>query len=527
MHIAVSELIPYYRPSECGLRAYLKKRGHEEEPRSEFDELLVKLGRKHEKDHLSVLGKYLDISLFPEPERVARTKEAVASGTAVIYQGTLSAALQISGQDVVVTGQPDFLVRQPAGHVIRDSKISLRITEEDHPEIFLQMQLYGWLFEQTFGVRPVALEVHSGRGTVVPIPNDTVVNAFKLLQMLLNLYGSKSEPYSPVGWTKCSGCCFRNYCWSRAVANRDVALVMGVDQGLASTLHNDGILTRADLLSRHDQQSLGDIRRPHGTGYRKVGTAAAKILRMADVMDRNCEVILMRPAIPDCPNYCMFDLEGMPSHMDELEKVYLWGLQVFGENRGEYLPATARFGPNGERDGWDQFLDNAESIFANYGNIPIVHWSPYERIKLDLYIRKFGDRNGVAQRVRANLLDLHSIATMSVALPLPSYSLKVIEKYVGYKRTLDEYGGDWSMARYIEATESEDDQVRMSVMDKILAYNREDLEATWAVLQWLKEKSPAESIDVAPLGSMEIEQGPQRRERIGERDGVSCGSRES
>ena len=36
------------------------------------------------------------------------------------------------------------------------------------------------------------------------------------------------------------------------------------------------------------------------------------------------------------------------------------------------------------------------------------------------------------------------------------------------------------MAKYIEATETEDENLREEVMDQILTYNREDLEATWA-----------------------------------------------
>lgn len=76
----------------------------------------------------------------------------------------------------------------------------------------------------------------------------------------------------------------------------------------------------------------------------------------------------------------------------------------------------------------------------------------------------------------------------SIALPLPSYSLKVVEKYVGFKRSQNEYGGDWSMAKYIEATEMADDNARDAVMKDILKYNEEDLAATWSVMQWLTSK---------------------------------------
>ena len=39
---------------------------------------------------------------------------------------------------------------------------------------------------------------------------------------------------------------------------------------------------------------------------------------------------------------------------------------------------------------------------------------------------------------------------------------------------------------YALAVESEDASFRSQVMDQILRYNQEDLEATWAVFKWLR-----------------------------------------
>ena len=75
-----------------------------------------------------------------------------------------------------------------------------------------------------------------------------------------------------------------------------------------------------------------------------------------------------------------------------------------------------------------------------------------------------------------------------IVAPLPSYSLKVVETYVGFERTQEEYGGQWAMAKYIEATETNDENMRAEVMNSILEYNREDLAATWAVFKWLRSK---------------------------------------
>jgi hypothetical protein len=73
---------------------------------------------------------------------------------------------------------------------------------------------------------------------------------------------------------------------------------------------------------------------------------------------------------------------------------------------------------------------------------------------------------------------LLTVARESVVLPLSSFSLKVVEDYVGFERKETEYGGAWAMATFIEATETSDEEKRKELMDKIVAYNKEDLEGS-------------------------------------------------
>ena len=72
----------------------------------------------------------------------------------------------------------------------------------------------------------------------------------------------------------------------------------------------------------------------------------------------------------------------------------------------------------------------------------------------------------------------------------PSYSLKIIEGYVGYERSLPEGRGDWAMARFIEATETEYEEERGETMDEILAYNLPALGAQWALTEGLDQHAP-------------------------------------
>lgn len=488
--LIASDFYSYHRPSECTLRVYLRHRGEKESALGPYEQVIRVLGQRHERAHLNTFPSYVDLSAEPPEERERRTNEEIRKATPVVYQPFFRVAKQLAGVECEILGEPDFLIlgRDNGQYVIRDSKISRRITQQDHPEIILQLGLYGWLYEQVVGRPPVALQVHSGTGSIVEIAYDGGRMALDLLQEILQLKHSASEPYSPVGWTKCGDCGFHERCWPRAEERRDVALVAGVDRGLAHALWDRGIRTVDELLVGLSEDELAEMQRPWGNRYQRVGRRAASILRMARALASGNECVLQRPAVPDHSNYVMFDLEGLPPHLDELEKIYLWGSQVFGENPGGFQPALAGFGVDGDREGWESFLDKAKEILNAYGDLPFVHWHHYERTRLDMYVDRFGDRDGIAARVRRNLLDLLPIVQQSIALPLPSYSLKVVERYVGFQRMQDEYGGDWAMAKYIEATETEDDTLRAEVVDKILIYNQEDLQATWAVLEWLRGK---------------------------------------
>lgn len=488
MRLTASHFYEYHKPSRCELRLFLNAQGLEQAPPGPFAEVLRILGERHERNHLGSFAEVVDLSSGTLEDREQRTIEEVAKSSPVIYQAVIRAETNLNGAQCEVIGEPDFLIRSGNGYVVRDCKLSRRITERDHPEILRQLEIYGWLYQQAFGDPPIRLEVFSGSGSIEPVDYDGGVTALAELTEMLGYMQSESEPFSPVGWTKCSDCGYKPHCWPRAEEGRDVALVTGVDQGLARALRAEGISSYDEFLDKYDEATLSEFRRPWGRGFQKVGKRARPILRMAVSIASGKELMFATPDIPQSSNYVMFDLEGLPPHLDEIEKIYLWGMQVFGDNPADYLPAVSGFNEKGDQEGWNKFLENAASIFSEYGDIPFVHWHHYEKTKLNMYVERFGDSQGVAERVLNNLLDLLPITQQSVALPLPSYSLKVVEKHIGYQRTQDEYGGEWAMAKYIEAIESEDATLRDEVIDKILVYNREDLEATWAVLQWLKSK---------------------------------------
>lgn len=477
-----SQYYDLYRPSRCELRLYLTHKDIKPSQPGAFELVLARLGHKHEMNHLASFPDSLKLTGAP----AERTADALRSGTRVVYQGALKASVRMQGTTLDVSGVPDFMIRTDGGYIIRDCKLARSAGEADHPEIARQLQTYGLLYERTTGTRPVRLEVLTGDGAldVLDYAGENAVIAS--LHNIMNVISLPEEPYAPVGWTKCGGCGYREYCMTRAGKNRDIALVYDLDQNLAVHLRGMGVSTLDDLVTRFDEQGLSEVKRPWGAREQKVGKKAASILLQARAMLDNREIVIGKPALPVSMNYVMFDLEGLPPQLDELDKIYLWGMKVCGERPGAFHCSLAEPGAGGDKAGWERFLTLASDIFLDYGDIPFVHWHHYERTKINAYIERYGDRDGIAERVLSQLVDLLPITRAAVVLPEPSYSLKVVEKHVGFQRSQDEYGGEWSIAKYIEAVETEDEGKRRSLMNEIVKYNEEDLQATWAVFEWLR-----------------------------------------
>jgi hypothetical protein len=94
-------------------------------------------------------------------------------------------------------------------------------------------------------------------------------------------------------------------------------------------------------------------------------------------MSSGKEFMFAFPQLPLSAHYVMFDLEGMPPQLDEIEKIYIWGMQVYGDKGSDFISAVAGFGIDGDSQGWFDFLNKANKIFNEYRNIPFVHWHHY------------------------------------------------------------------------------------------------------------------------------------------------------
>jgi predicted RecB family nuclease len=458
---------------------------------SAFRDLLFRRGRELELRHLAELEAELGPAarpVYPMGYFAAGHREtlsAVGNNAPVIYQAVL---LDDTNRFLAI---PDFLVLNPATgrYVIRDVKLAVNL--DDHPEIRLQLGLYQAVMEAVLRYSP-EVEVVTGDGAVTPFAPAGREELLAAVNRFNELRTAAESPYEPVGWSKCNPCVFRASCWDPAVAQRDVATVPHVDQGLCRKLRDLGICEFGQL-HEFNEDDLAGLSRPWGRKQQRVGPVrAGKIKRQVDVLVTGNVMVESRPALPPgcAPGtrpVVIFDIENDVFDPELGVKVYLWGC-LLAPPDGPPKPHLVVAGPGaeGDRQGWFDFLDLAERLFSEYADLPLIHYSAHEKTWVKNYVERYGDPRGVADRVQKNLWDMYACIQNSLFIPAPSYGLKSVESLVGFKRSQEEFGGLWSIItydRYLNAAAESDAQ---AILDEILTYNTEDLLASLVVYEWLE-----------------------------------------
>ncbi|MFH1679084.1 MAG: TM0106 family RecB-like putative nuclease [Candidatus Eisenbacteria bacterium] len=465
-----------HRPSRCPRRLRLFESGAPASDPSPLEEIVIELGARHEAEYLSTLASVLELKEGSHKERVARTQDALQRKTNALAHALLRSTWPVRGDSLEIVGEPDLLVPARDGWIIRDVKLTRHVSE--HPEIAAQMDLYGALLERTTGRAPVRLEVVLGDDSLEHIEYAGLAAVEGSIADLLE-HLRRGEAYEPVGWSKCQGCGYREQCWPEAEKRQDVALLPTVDQGLAHELHARGIRSIRELSDKLPEEELRDLQRPWGRRTQRVGKKAGTILLEARCFLEERPLRLGVNNLPAAPNVLVLDLEGIPPFLDGPEEIFLWGMKVFGERPSPYSVAYTIPGETGDEATWGAFLRNAAGVFETYGDLPILHWASYEKTKLRLYRDRYGDREGIAERIDRNLCNLLSVCSEGICLPLPSRSLKVVEKYVGYERKV-QGNGEWAVAQYVRAVSTDNPDEATRLVTEVLRYNEEDLDATWA-----------------------------------------------
>ena len=89
MQLSATDAYRVYRPSACELRLYLHHHGVEEAAPGPFEQVIRRLGERHERLHLATLPEALDLRTGTIEERKNATLKAIRQQAPVLYHSAV------------------------------------------------------------------------------------------------------------------------------------------------------------------------------------------------------------------------------------------------------------------------------------------------------------------------------------------------------------------------------------------------------------------------------------------------------
>lgn len=486
--------------------------------------LIQEHGTRHEQQYLASLQSshktIVDVSSRGAglEEQVSTTRDAMAEGPDVIYQAAL--------RNGVFAGYADFLERidLPSdlgtfSYEVVDTKLS----KSPKAKYLVQLAFYSSILGEWQGRMPEAMHVVLGDGTRLTYRVAEYIRYYETLRarFLEAQLRDTSETY-PVPCAKCAQCSWSGQCeqvWER---DDHLSRVANIRQAQVKKLNAAGIRTLEALANLGDDAHVP-----------KLATETLKVLRHQARLQwqeriSGSRVVELLPVTqgdgrgferlpPPDEGDLYFDMEGDPLEKDGLE--YLFGVGCRKSGAFEFVPFWAH-SRDQEKVAFESFIDFVVDHLAGHPNAHIYHYAAYEKTALGKLMSLHGTRERQVDDIfrHGRLVDLYKVVRESMRVSEPGYSIKNIEHFYRPPREGEVQNAGASIVVYERWRESADPELLL----QIEAYNRDDVESTAGLHEWLLSLRPEElswrstSSSVASEAKVQTEREPieDRLERI-------------
>ncbi|MBM2811875.1 MAG: hypothetical protein HW416_2634, partial [Chloroflexi bacterium] len=484
-------------------------------------EVLRKRGFEHERRFRATLegeGKRIveilpDASVEDYSARIVgaarATEQAMADGVDVIYQGTFFG----NGW----RGHPDFLLRVddpgrpsrfgPYHYEVADTKLARAVKAG----AVLQICSYVDQLEGIQRVRPDRLHVvlgGSARRTETLRVDDFMAyyrNVKYRFQAALadadQLRSLLSIAPDPVD--HCRVCRWSERCDAHRHSVDHLSLVANISARQRVGLTVRGITTL---------EALGSSDIPFNPPLEGTKPAAAERVReqaRIQLEGRNAGKVLhelLLPVEPDKGLSCLpapstgdlfFDIEGDPYAFEDGFD-YLFGVlepsKTGGDGRPLFHAVWSRgfdeeFSLEGEKLAFERLIDLIMDRLRVDPNLHVYHYAPYEPTALKRLMGRYGtSEEEVDCLLRGGVLvDLYRAVRQGLRAAVESYSIKKLEPLYGYAREVELRDATSSIVAFEHWLQlGSDERPGDDVLDRILAYNRDDVVSTWQLRDWLE-----------------------------------------
>lgn len=403
--------------------------------------------------------------------------------------------------NVSLISRPHLLVKQPGESIFGDwhyvptdiwiskrPKLDYQIVAAFHAQVLASVQGKmpdtAWLILRKKGAYPVNL--------LQRLPEMQ-----EILQRCIEMFVEKEEPDLFIARQKCNLCRWYSSCHGIAVEEKHLSLLPGVTPARYAKLQSLNLNT-VEALAESQPELLINYREFEGEiAGQLVQQAQSQLQNQARLKNTiikndtkfvetitdyqspitNHQLLItdhLLNILPTTPIEIYFDLEAEP----ELNLDYLQGVLVIDRwSKTETYHAFLAETPADEGIIWQQFLD----LVWSYPIAPIFHFCDYEIQTVKRLARCYKTPAYQWQPLLKRFVDIHKQVTQTVILPVESYALKPIARWMGFEWRDTEANGAQCVCWYDEWLKTGD----RTFLDAIVQYNEDDCRATYHVKDWL------------------------------------------
>ena len=498
--ITASKLYDYI---QCPHRVWRDIYGPQEEKIKEtnpFVELLWNKGVKHEEKIVAGLGEYLNLKDGSINERFAKTVEALKNKTPLVYQGVLK-------YDSLL-GIPDLLRLLPDGSYMPiDIKSGSgfegadeEVGDEGKPKkhYAVQLCLYNELLKK------LGFASHNN-GKIIDIHSEEVEynliaqkgtkdistwwENYEKIKTDVGLLLEDKTKNKPAYSSKCKLCPWYNSCKSWCQKTNDLTNIFDLGKANRDRINEDIFIESLDELMKIDISAVMEQKEKEKKSGNKTfllrisDNTLRKAIERAKITMVTRKPVAYEPIEFPITSYeLFFDIEDDPTQ----EFVYLHGVYERHDGKEKFIDFTAKeISPKAEKEAWSNFWKYIDSLPQE--DFTVYYFSHHEKTTYKKMQKLYPDvitPEKVEQFFdNPNVIDLYKVVRSKTDWPLPSYSLKEIAVYLGFKWRDETPSGALSIQWFNEYLDKKDPEM----LKRILEYNEDDCRATMVLKDALEK----------------------------------------
>jgi predicted RecB family nuclease len=476
----------------CHRRAFLDVFGDrsQRDPPSDY---LLKLRQDSVEHQRLVLGEEpVHRPDYPRRDWLAGAEATMAlmqQGVDRIAQGVLAIEHE---NGLKLVSCPDLLVKHHGYSALGDwyyVPTDIKLGKRPKLDYQINAAFHAYLLAAFQGMMPeTSWLILRQRGAYAINLEEVLPRMLEMLEGCMEMLLAQQEPEVFIAHNRCDLCPWLSYCYDIAQTEKHLSLLPGVTP--SRYVHLRAMeLTTVESLAIVPPKRLETL---PGFGAH----VADKLIRQAQstLEDRAIArplppdtALLTREELPTAPIELYFDIEAAPEH----NLVYLHGVLVVDRlARTETFHALLADRPEDEGVIWQQLLD----LIWQYPDAPIFHFCPYELQTVQRLADYYGTPWSQIQPLIGRFVDLHERVTRVATLPVESYALKPIARWLGFDWRDAEANGAQSIYWYAQWLATGD----RAFLNAILRYNEDDCRATYKVKDWLAEFVRSTSLSPNP-----------------------------